>query len=145
MENKTNQELDLRRRAIRLKLKGLRPSDILRRIPRGRTWLFRWGKRFARSGWQGLKNKSKQPQRSPHAYRLQSRTVVLGLRRAMRKRRIGLLGARAIQQEMRRQKLLNHSPSVATINRGLQAAGMIPPPAPAPAAVFYPEPRVPTE
>jgi hypothetical protein len=144
MENNTKQELALRRRAIRLKLKGLRPSDILKRVPRGRTWLFRWLKRFARSGWQGLKNNSKQPKRSPHAYPLQAHKVVLGLRRALRKRRIGLLGAHAMRQEMRRQKLLNHIPSVATINRWLKAAGMIPTPAPAPAAVFYPQPQAST-
>jgi hypothetical protein len=145
MEEKTTQELTLRRRAIRLQLKGLRPSDILRRIPRGRTWLFRWLKRFARSGFPGLKNKSKQPKRSPQAYPLQSRNVVLGLRRAMRKRRFGLLGAGAIQQEIRQQKLLTHIPSVATINRWLRTAGLIPAPAPAPAAVFYPAPQVPPE
>lgn len=145
MEDKPTQELALRRRAIRLKLKGLRPADILRRIPRGRTWLFRWLKRFACSGWPGLKNKSKQPKRSPHAYPLQSRTVILGLRRAMSKRRLGLLGARAIQQEIGQQKLLNHIPSLAPINRWLRTAGLLPPPTPAPATVFYPEPRVPPE
>jgi hypothetical protein len=145
MENNTKPELALRRRAIRLKLKGLRPSDILKRVPRGRTWLVRWLKRFAQSGWPGLKNKSKQPKRSPHAYPRKSRNVVIGLRRTMRKRRIGLLGAHAIQQELRGQKLLTHIPSVATINRWLKAAGMIPVPAPAPASVFYPEPRAPTD
>jgi hypothetical protein len=145
MEDKPTQELALRRWAIRLKLKSLRPSDILRRIPRGRTWLFRWLKRFACSGWPGLKNNSTQPKRSPHAYPPQARTVVLSLRRAMCKRRLGLLGARAIQQEIRQQKLLPHIPSVATINRWLRTAGLLPPPPPAPAAVFYPEPQVPPD
>jgi putative transposase len=145
MDNKINQELALRRRAIRLKLNGLRPADILRRIPRGRTWLFRWLKRFARSGGPGLKNKSQQPKRSPHAYPLKSRTVVLGLSRAMHKRHLGLLGAHAIQQEIRQQKLLNPIPSVATLNRWRRTAGLLPLPAPAPAAVFDPEPRVPTD
>jgi hypothetical protein len=46
---------------------------------------------------------------------------------------------------MRQQKLLTHIPAVATINRWLRTAGMILPPAPASAAVFYPEPRVPTD
>jgi hypothetical protein len=145
MEDNTKQELDLRRRAIRLKLKGLRPAEILRRIPRGRTWLFRWLKRFARSGWPGLKNKSKQPKRSPHAYPLKSRTLVRGLSRAMAKRRLGLLGARAIQAEIRQQKLLPHNPSVAAINRWLRAAGLCPSPPPAPTTVFYPEPQVPPD
>lgn len=145
MEEKTNQELALRRQTIRLKLKGLRPADILRWIPRGRTWLFRWLKHFACSGWPGLKNKSKQPKRSPQAYPLQSRTVVLGLRRAMSKRRLGLLGARAIQQEIRQQKLLTPIPALATLNRWLRTAGLLPPPAPAPAAVFYPAPKVPPD
>jgi hypothetical protein len=141
MENTPKQELALRRRASRLKLKGRRPADILKRVPRGRTWLFRWLKRFVRSGWPGRKNRSTQPKRSPHAYPRQSRPVVLGLRRARRKRRMGLWGAHAIQQELRQQKLLNPLPARATINRWLKAGGLLPPPTPAPAAVFYPEPR----
>lgn len=145
MEDNTQQELALRRRAIRLKLKGLRPVEILRGVPRGRTWLFRWLKRFTCSGWPGLKNKSKQPKRSPHAYPLKARTLVLGLRRAMHKRRLGLLGAQAIHQEIRQQKLLTRIPSGATINRWLRTAGLLSSTSPGPAAVFYPEPRVPTD
>lgn len=145
MEDNTKQERALRRRAIRLKLKGLRPVEILRRVPRGRTWLFRWFRRFTRSGWPGLKNKSKQPKRSPHAYPLKARTLVLGLRRAMHKRRLGLLGAQALHQEIGQQKLLTRIPAVATINRWLRAAGLLSSTSPVPATVFYPEPCVSTD
>lgn len=34
------QELFVRRKAIQLTLKGLRPCEILKRISRSRTWLF---------------------------------------------------------------------------------------------------------
>lgn len=41
-----NAELHWRRQAIRLRLKGWRSCDILRRIPRKREWLRKWWQRF---------------------------------------------------------------------------------------------------
>ena len=40
-------ERTLRRKAIRLTLRGLAPRAILRRIPRSRTWLYKWGQRLS--------------------------------------------------------------------------------------------------
>ena len=44
------EELSWRKKAVKLFLRGLRPKEILKRIPRARIWLFRWLKRFQQEG-----------------------------------------------------------------------------------------------
>lgn len=142
MDETEKEEFRCRRKAIRLSLKGLRPRDILWQIPRGRTWLFTWLTRFARAGWAGLKTRSRRPKHSPHAYDRQARAVVIRVRRAMQQRHVGLVGARAVQQEIRRHRLLNDVPALATIKRWLKQAGLIGSAPPAPTTIYYPEPSV---
>jgi putative transposase len=136
----SKEELALRRKAIRLLLKGLRPSEVLKRISRGRTWLHKWWRRYEKDGRAGLESHSRQPELSPQAYGEKARGVVLRLRRAFARRRVGLIGAQAIQAEIRQQRLLQAIPSLASINRWLKEAGLIKgAPAP-PKQVYYPAP-----
>ena len=57
-------ERSLRRKALRLTLRGVPPRLILRQIPRRRTWLHKWQRRFRRLGWAGLRSQSRRPRRS---------------------------------------------------------------------------------
>ena len=59
-------ELNLRRRAIRLVLRGLRPQVILEKLHRSRSWLHKWRWRFAKLGWGGLHTQPRAPHRTPH-------------------------------------------------------------------------------
>jgi len=120
-------ELYWRRQAIRLRLKGYRPCQILLQIPRKREWLRKWWQRFTKEGWKGLQAQSRRPKHAPHAYTHQAHTVVLSVRRALEQRQVGLVGARAIQQEIRDHRLLTPAPSLATIKRILHNAGVTPP------------------
>jgi len=138
MDHKDRQGLAWRHRAIRLSLKGWQPREILQHIPRSRTWLFNWQKRFERDGWEGLKARARRPQHSPHAYDYRARALVLRVRRSLETRRVGLSGARAVRQEIRQQPLLRPVPALATINRWLHAAGVFQA-SPAP-PVYYPAP-----
>jgi hypothetical protein len=140
MDTKDREELAWRRRAIRLTLKGLRPREILPQIPRRRTGLFTWQSRFEQGGWEGLKNQSRCPRHSPHAYNRQARAVVLRVRRALANRHVGLVGARAVQQELCQHHLLKLVPALATINRWLHAAGLLKAVPPVPPVVYYPAP-----
>lgn len=47
------QELQLRRKAIRLRLKGVKPKSILEKVRRSRFWLSKWQKRFEQHGLDG--------------------------------------------------------------------------------------------
>jgi len=139
MEEK-DQELKWRRTAIRLILKGLRRCDILKQLPHGREWLRKWWHRFEQLGWDGLNNQARTPQHSPQAFDKPSRAVVLRVRRALERRQIGLIGAKAVRQEIIRQHLLNEVPSLATIKRWLHEAGLTHAAAPVLPNAYYPQP-----
>ncbi|MEW6737462.1 MAG: helix-turn-helix domain-containing protein [Acidobacteriota bacterium] len=87
-----------RRRAIRLTIKGKSASEILEQIPRSRAWLHKWQQRFEQIGWAGLESSSRRPHNSPQQYNKETRTLVLNLRRKFVRSKIGLIGARAIEQ-----------------------------------------------
>ena len=119
-----NDELYWRRQAIRLRLKGWRPCEILTSIPRKREWLRKWWRRFMTQGWNGLHDRSCRPVHAPQAYNQQAHTVVQRVRHAHQQRQVGLVGARAVQQEIVRHRLLQEVPSLATIKRRLHIAGI---------------------
>ncbi len=118
-------ERELRRKAVRLSLQGLKPQAILERIGRSRRWLFKWLKRFEQGGWAALKSIVQRPRSTPWQYAPRAHTLVIRVRHQLEKRRVGLVGARAIQAELRRTRLLRRIPSEGTIYRWLHADGVI--------------------
>jgi putative transposase len=142
MDTRNADEIAYRRRAIRLTLKGKRPSEILKQIPRTRQWLHKWQHRFEHGGWAGLASHGRRPHHSPHAYHRPARAVIVQMRRRLARSCVGLVGARAVQQEIRRGRLLRPVPSLGTINRWLKEAGLIEHAPPAPEKVYYPAPCV---
>jgi hypothetical protein len=68
--------------------------------------------------------------------------VIVQVRRRLAPSGVGLVGARAVQQEIRRGRLLRTLPSVGTIHRWVKEAGLIEPAPPAPQQVYYPAPCV---
>lgn len=142
MDNKKCDEISYRRRAIRLTIKGKRPCEILRQILRCRPWLRKWQQRYEQEGWAGLTSCSRRPQTSPQEYTNKARTVVVNLRRKLARRCVGLVGARAVRQEIIRCRLLRDVPCVTTIKRWLKEAGLIKKASPTPKKVYYPQPRL---
>jgi putative transposase len=133
-------EQDWRRKAIRLTLKGLRPCDILNRIPRSRPWLLKWQKRFTTLGWAGLQDQTRRPFKSPRQYTARTRAIVIRVRQSLEKRAVGLTGAREVRRELVRQHLVPTVPGLTTIKRWLRQAGLVTSVALPPATVWYPEP-----
>jgi len=114
------QELQRRRQAIRLWLKGVASKHILEKVQRSRFWLNKWRHRFEQQGSAGLHSQSRRPQHTPNACAPRIVRLILQTRRRLVKRPIGLIGARTIRRELR--KILgSQTPSLATINRVLQA------------------------
>ncbi len=118
-------EIRYRRLAFRLFDKEKSAAEILNRIPRSRTWLFKWKKRFEQKRWQALDSLSKAPKRSAKRYDKRVVTLVLRLRKRLQRAEVGLIGARAIRQELRAHRLARTVPALSTINRWLKAAGLI--------------------
>lgn len=131
------QECGLRRKAIRLSLKGWMPKQILAIIPRSRRWLWKWQQRFQQLGAAGLRSQSRQPHVTPRAYPTGVRRLIVQARRKLERARIGLVGARAIRRQLSQEKLVRPVPSLATIKRVLQAKGLTTPPIPKRPA-YYP-------
>src|SRR5262249_19677674 len=72
-------------------------------------------------------------------YAARTRRLVVQARRRLVNRKVGLLGAKAIQQELRTAQLLRRVPSLSTIRRILHEYGLSKPPRPAPQA-YFPQP-----
>lgn len=117
------QEFRRRRQAIRLWLKGVASKRILEKVERSRFWLSKWQTRFTQNGATGLHSHSRRPQHTPSACAPRIVRLIVQTRRRLVKRRVGLIGARAIRRELR-QVLGPQTPSLATVNRVLQAHGL---------------------
>ena len=135
-------ERELRRKAVRLSLRGLTPRAILAQIQRSRRWLFKWLNRFAQGGWGALKSLGRQPRSTPGQYTPQAHRLVARARRQLEKRKVGLVGARSLQRELRRGRLLRKMPAEATMYRWLHADGILKPSRRKARAVYLPRPTV---
>lgn len=132
-------ERSLRRKAIRLWLREWTGREILKRIPRSRAWLHKWQRRFTQLGWAGLKSHSRRPCHLSRRYPPSTRRAIRQARQRLVKRQVGLIGPKAIQDELRMAKLLRRLPSISTIQRILHEEGLIKKPCPA-ANVYFPQP-----
>jgi putative transposase len=134
-------ELRLRRQALRLYAKGVKSQVILKRVHRSRAWLSKWQKRLGQSGTSGLHSQSRRPHHFPRAASPRIVHLVVQARRRLVKRKVGLIGPRAIRRELRPLRLGKHEPSLATIKRILHNQGLSTPPLALPPA-YFPKPLV---
>jgi len=132
------QELRLRRKALRLRLKGIPHQVILEKVQRSRAWLSKWQDRFDRQGAAGLHSHSRQPQHTPTACSPRIVRLIVQTRRRLVKQPVGLIGARAIRRELR-NVLGKHTPSLPTIKRVLQTHGLVATPTQA-SRTYFPKP-----
>jgi len=135
-------ERELRRKAVQLSLRGLTPRAFLEQIQRSQRWLFKWLKCFAQGGWDALKSQGRQPCSIPGQYAPQAHGLVARARRQLEKRKVGLVGARSIQRELRRAHLLRKIPAEATIYRWLHADGVLKTARRKVRAVYLPQPTL---
>jgi putative transposase len=118
-------ERKLRRKAIRLQLRQVKPCVIIKRLDRGRSWLKKWKQRFDQQGWAGLKSRSRAPQVAGRGYDESTRHAVIAARRRLERRKVGLIGAKAIQRELEASGWKRvEIPSRATIKRILHDEGI---------------------
>lgn len=123
MSKKKSIEIDYRRQAFRFFEIEKSANQILQLIPRSRSWLYKWKRRFEQHGWSALQEFSQKPRSSPQAYPPKTRQLVLKLRRRMEKSAVGLQGAAVIRDYLLEHQLVKPVPSVSTIKRWLREAG----------------------
>jgi putative transposase len=133
------QEFRLRRKAIRMRVQGSTQQEILARVHRGRAWLSKWQTRFEQQGVSGLHSRSRRPTHTPTIYSSRIRQLIVQTRRRLVKRKVGLIGARAIRRELRKVIGGKSLPSLSTIKRVLRKRGLIAR-ASQPRRVYFPKP-----
>lgn len=131
-------EISLRRKLFRLFDKAKSIPQILKLVPRSRSWIYKWQARFELFGLAAAQGAKKTPHHSPHAYPGAVRRTILSLRRRLQTETVGLVGAKAIRRELKRRRLVTQVPSLSTINRLLKAHGLIGSATAAGAESFYP-------
>lgn len=120
------EELTLRRKAIHMVLRNVSLQRILQQLSRSRAWLYKWRCRFEEEGWAGLRSHSRQPSVSPQQYSPCVRRLVVQARRRLTRSPVGLVGAKAIQHELKQTYTLRRLPSKATIHRIVHQAKLVP-------------------
>jgi len=142
MNEKNPEEIRYRRLAFKFFDKGKSPAEILAVIPRSRSWLFKWKKRYDQDGWAALDSLSKAPSHSPHQYPSGVVNLVVRVRQRLEKATSGLINAREIQQELLRRRLMKSPPSQSTIKRWLRQADLIGSPSDHGKEAYYPAPKL---
>jgi transposase len=137
------QELRLRRKALRLRLKGTPHKVILAMVRRSRAWLSKWQKRFNQHGAAGLHSHSRRPRHTPTAYSPRIMQWIAQTRRRLVKQKVGLIGPRAIRRELRKV-LGKQAPSLTTIKRVLHRRDLVPTSSQASPA-YFPKPLMTVE
>lgn len=127
-----------RRKAIRLTLRGLRPKDIRKQIPRSRHWLWKWQVRFQTLGWRGLTSESRRPHHCAHHYSDTVSRRIAGIRCQLEHAKVGWIGAQAIQRVWQRRYPSQPCPSKSSIYTMLHRTGVLRPSCQPEA--YYPQP-----
>ena len=127
----SDQQLRMEReQAMHLLRSGLSVSEISQSMGRSPVWVYKWKKRYEAQGWAGLVSQSREPNHARHEYDEEMRRLICQTRSELEAEAasgIGLcyIGATTIQARLReRLKPSPSLPSMATINRVLNEAGM---------------------
>jgi transposase len=122
---------DERCRAIHLLRSGSTPQQAAAGLGRSLAWVYKWQRRYARGGWEALRDQSRAPK---HPARRISESVKWRIRQArseleaeaQQPSQLSYIGARAIRSRLR-QWHVDPLPSLSSIERELRAAGMVRP------------------
>lgn len=129
-------ERRLRRKAIRLHLRGASLSQILKVVQRSKAWFSKWIHRFEQGGAAGLQSRSRRPPHQPTKSSPSLVRAIVRTRQRLVRQPVGLIGPRAIQREFERWG--GGVPSLPTIKRVLRQQQAIPT---SPAPRYFPKPH----
>lgn len=142
MNQKNNHEIGLRRKLFKFFDKEKSIKLILKLIPRSRSWIYKWHKRYERDGRRAATGRAKAPHRSPQAYPKRVVQLILKLRKQLQKAEVGLVGAKAIRRELKGRRLVKQIPSLSTIHRILKSHALIATDSPLRKESYYPRPTM---
>lgn len=142
MNEKKTEEIKYRRLLFKFFDNNFSTRQILERIPRSRTWLSKWRKRFQENGSRVYDSMNKSPKQPSRKFTSLDRNLVLQVRKRLQSKKISLYHAKAVRQELAQSRLMKTLPSISTINRWLKEAGLIESKTLSANPSFYPTPNL---
>ena len=134
-------ERDLRREAIRRHLGGEKPRTICETLKRSTRWFDKWWAEYRRNPRTDFTDRSRAPKTCASQTPAKVAQAVVSIRQALElaatpETQYGLIGPRAIQRQL--EGLHIEAPSLATIQRILQAHGLTHPIGAGNDSAYYP-------
>jgi hypothetical protein len=130
-------EQELRREAIRRRLRGERRGAICQDLERSTRWSDKWWAAFRRNPHTDFRDRSRAPRTVSSGRSPQLDQLVSSLRQRFEAAQHGLIGARAIRSQLHEWHV-TPLPSEATIQRILARQGLTHPLGAATATAYYP-------
>ena len=114
---------EFREKAIKRYENGESPKEIYQSLGKGKTWFFKWLKRFKLDGKDWAKSHSSKPHQSPKRIDDMMEQMVLETRKHLEKKLYSQIGALAISYNLNQQGII--SPPISTINKILRRNDLI--------------------
>jgi putative transposase len=109
---------EFREKAIKRYKNGESPKEIYQSLGKGKTWFFKWLKRYKLDGKDWAKSHSCKPQKSPKRIDEMMEQMVIETREYLEKKLYSQIGALAISYNLNQQGII--SPPISTINKILR-------------------------
>ena len=113
----------LREKAIRNYLNGKSPKEIYRSLGKGKTWFFKWLKRYKLDGKNWACQHSRRPRISPNRIDQEIEQMVIATRKKLENKLYAQIGASNIDWQLRQEGI--NPPSISTINRILKRNSLV--------------------
>lgn len=110
--------IELRKRAIKRYINGESPKEIYQSLGKGKTWFFKWLKRYRLDGKDWSKSQSRKPQKHPKRIDEVMERLVLETRQFLEKKLYAQIGALAIIYHLQKEGIV--PPPVSTVNKILK-------------------------
>jgi len=114
---------ELRKKAIKRYENGESPKEIYQSLGKGKTWFFKWLKRYKLDGKDWDNNHSCKPHKSPKRIDKIVEQTVIETRKYLEKKLYSQIGALAISYDLNKQGII--SPPISTINKILRRNNLV--------------------
>jgi transposase len=114
---------ELRKQAIKRYENGESPKKIYQSLGKGKTWFFKWLKRYKLDGEDWTKSHSRKPHQSPKRIDKIMEQTVIETRKYLEKKQYSQIGALAISYDLNKQGII--SPPISTINKILRRNNLV--------------------
>ena len=114
---------ELREQAIKRYENGESPKEIYQSLGKGKTWFFKWLKRYKLDGEDWTKSHSRKPHQSPKRIDKIMEQTVIETRKYLEKKQYSQIGALAISYDLNKQGII--SPPISTINKILRRNNLV--------------------